>query len=207
MNIGYARVSSDDQNPQLQIDALKDNGCAKIFTDHMSGAVRSRPQLDECLKELQPGDVLIVWKLDRLGRSMIHLCGLVAELLERGVGLKVLTQQIDTTNAGGMLCFHIFVAVAEFERELIRERTKAGLGVARAAGKILGRPPKMDEFTVEQFDILFRQHLPIAKIAQKLDIPVRTAYRHVTRHYNSISYQKLMRDRRIAHGLEPQETP
>ena len=140
MHIGYARVSTDDQNLLLQEDALKEAGCEKIFYDKVSGAKLEQPGLQEALSFLRNGeDVLVVWRLDRLGRSLKDLIELVNQLEERKIGFKSLQDPVDTTSPGGMLVFHIFGALAEFERNLIRERTKAGLAAARARGKKGGR--------------------------------------------------------------------
>lgn len=140
--VGYARVSTEDQNLELQLDALKKVGCAegRIFTDKASGMKSRRPGLDECLRQLKSGDTLIVWRLDRLGRSMVHLVNLIEELKEDGVGFKSLCDgAIDTTTASGELIFNIFSSLAQFERRLIQERTHAGLLAARARGKVGGR--------------------------------------------------------------------
>jgi DNA invertase Pin-like site-specific DNA recombinase len=141
--LGYARVSTLDQNPQLQADELTAAGCYRVFTDHASGAKSSRPALDEVLDQLRPGDTLVVWRLDRLGRSLRHLIDVVTDLDARGVGFRSLRENIDTTTAGGKLVFHMFGALAEFERDLIRERTSAGLAAARARGRKGGRPTVM----------------------------------------------------------------
>jgi DNA invertase Pin-like site-specific DNA recombinase len=141
--IGYARVSTDDQDLSLQLDALTQHGVPKdlIFTDKLSGAKSERPGLDKCLERLQPGDTLAVWRLDRLGRSMRHLVTLIEDLRERGIGFRSISDgMIDTTSASGELIFHIFSALAQFERRLIQERTKAGLAAARARGRKGGRP-------------------------------------------------------------------
>lgn len=143
MHIGYARVSSEDQNTDLQIDALKKADCQEIFQEKVSGKSKDRPELETCLRVLREGDTLIVWRLDRLGRSLEHLVQIVSELETRKIGFKSLTESIDTTNAGGKLIFHIFAALAEFERNLIRERTIAGLKAARARGRIGGRKSKL----------------------------------------------------------------
>src|SRR5664280_2379752 len=140
--IGYARVSTDDQNADLQKDALKKAGCIKVFTDKASGSLASRPQLDRMLDQLRPGDVVVVWRLDRLGRSLKNLIALVEGLAEREVGFRSLSESIDTTTANGKLFFSLMGALAEFERDLIRERTMAGLAAARARGRVGGRPPK-----------------------------------------------------------------
>src|SRR5664279_770649 len=141
--LGYARVSTDDQDASLQVDALKAAGCIKVFTDKASGALASRPQLDRMLDHLRPGDIVVVWRLDRLGRSLKNLIALVEDLAEKGVGFRSLTESIDTTTANGKLFFSIMGALAEFERDLVRERTMAGLEAARARGRVGGRPAKM----------------------------------------------------------------
>ncbi len=131
MLIGYARVSTQDQHLDLQRDALKAAGCEKVHEDRASGAKTERPGLETALEALRPGDTLVVWRLDRLGRTLPHLIHTVSQLQERGVGFKSLTEAIDTTSSTGNLVFHIFGAIAEFERNLIRERTQAGLAAAR----------------------------------------------------------------------------
>jgi len=142
--IGYARVSREDQNLDLQVDALKTAGCIRIFTDHgLSGVMTRRPELDAALDYVRDGDTLVVWKLDRLGRSLKHLIETVNDLDARHVGFRSLQEAMDTTTPGGKLIFHIFGSLAEFERELIRERTMAGLAAARARGRVGGRKPKM----------------------------------------------------------------
>ena len=140
MLIGYARVSTLDQKPALQIDALKSAGCERIFTEKASGAQRERPELKAALEYLRSGDTLVVWKLDRLARSMRQLIETVEDLHSRGIELHSLTESIDTATPGGRLVFHIFGALAEFERAVIRERTSAGLQAARERGKKGGRP-------------------------------------------------------------------
>src|SRR5689334_18321537 len=143
MNIGYARISTGEQLLDLQRDALTAAGCESIFTDTLTGARASRPGLDEALSYIRKGDTLVVWRLDRLGRSLKHLIETVAALEEQGIGFKSLTEQIDTTTSGGKLIFHVFGALAEFERDLIQERTQAGLRAARARGRVGGRPKKL----------------------------------------------------------------
>lgn len=153
MEIGYARVSREDQNLDLQLRALSAAGCAPIFTDKASGAQKSRPGLSRAMKRCGEGDILVVWKLDRLGRSLIDLVALVDELRARGVGLRVLTGQgsmIDTTKIEGRLIFGIFAVLAEFERELTRERTLAGMAAAKARGVHVGRPRKLTAIQVRQ---------------------------------------------------------
>jgi len=141
MFIGYARVSTHEQTLALQQDALGKAECGRVFTDTASGAKADRPGLGEALDFVRSGDTLVVWKLDRLGRSLPHLIETIAGLQERGIGFKSLTEQIDTTTSGGKLIFHVFAALAEFERDVIRERTQAGLAAARARGRTGGRPP------------------------------------------------------------------
>ena len=144
MKIGYARVSTSDQHLRMQKDALQNDGCKQIFTDVASGVKTQRPGLDKALAFLREGDVLVVWKLDRLGRSIQHLIDTIKLLHERKIGFKCLQESIDTSTSGGKLIFHIFGALAEFERDLIRERTGAGLKAARARGRLGGRPLLLD---------------------------------------------------------------
>jgi len=143
MKIGYIRVSTQEQNEILQVDALKEAGCEKFFTDTMTGSKFERKGLEEALAYLRSGDSLIVWKLDRLGRSLQHLIATLNTLQERGIGFISLTENIDTTTPGGKLIFHVMGALAEFERDLIRERTNAGLAAARARGRVGGRPRRL----------------------------------------------------------------
>src|SRR5215217_2006399 len=145
MLIGYARVSTTEQNLDLQTDALNRAGCEKLFTDKAGGACAERPGLDQALAHLRKGDTLVVWKLDRLGRSIRHLIETVGQIEEEKIGFRSLQESIDTTTSGGKLVFHVFAALAEFERDLIRERTRAGLDAARARGKRGGRRPKLDD--------------------------------------------------------------
>lgn len=144
MNIGYARVSTADQHLHMQQDALRQAGCNETFTDIASGAKTARPGLENALDYLREGDTLVVWKLDRLGRSIQHLIEMIKGLNERKIGFKSLQENIDTTTSGGKLIFHIFSALAEFERDLIKERTTAGLKAARARGRLGGRPPLLE---------------------------------------------------------------
>jgi len=145
MRVGYARVSTTEQNLDLQTDALHAAGCERLFTDTVSGAHVDRPGLAAALTECRPADTLVVWKLDRLGRSLPHLVETVRDLDDRGIGFKSLQENIDTTTSGGKLIFHIFASLAEFERDLIRERTTAGLAAARARGRKGGRPKGVDQ--------------------------------------------------------------
>ena len=143
MIIGYARVSTFEQTLDLQQDALAAAGCERFFTDTISGGKSDRPGLTEAIDYVRPGDVLVVWRLDRLGSSLKNLIEVMTKLNERGIGFRSLTEQIDTTTPGGKLIFHIFGSLAEFERDLIRERTQAGLAAARARGRKGGRPKKL----------------------------------------------------------------
>lgn len=140
MKIGYARISTKEQNFDLQIDALKDEGCEEIYKDTASGSLAKRKGLEELMGRLRSGDVIVVWKLDRLGRSLKHLIELINELDKKGVGLKSLQDPIDTTTSQGRLITNVFASMAEFERDLISERTQAGLKAARARGRLGGRP-------------------------------------------------------------------
>jgi DNA invertase Pin-like site-specific DNA recombinase len=177
MQIGYARVSTHDQTIHLQQDALTKADCNKIFTDTASGAKAERKGLDEALTYVRKGDTLVVWRLDRLGRSLPHLIATMTDLEERGIGFKSLTENIDTTTSGGKLIFHIFGALAEFERNLIRERTQAGLVAARARGKKGGRPKALTgKQLLIALDLYEKQH-PIAEICRTLKISKATLYR------------------------------
>lgn len=145
MKIGYARVSTDDQTLDLQIDALKAAGCERIYEEQASGKNTNRPQLDICLQSMRQGDTLVVWRLDRLGRSLKDLIQIVSNLEESGVAFESLTEKLDTSSPTGKFTFHLFSALAEFERNIIRERTNAGLKSARARGRIGGRPQALTE--------------------------------------------------------------
>jgi DNA invertase Pin-like site-specific DNA recombinase len=180
--MGYARVSTVDQEPALQLDALKAAGCLKIFKDKASGSLDRRPQLDSLLDQLRPGDTIVVWRLDRLGRSLRHLIDLVEDLAERGVGFRSLTEGMDTTTSGGKLIFQIFGALAEFERSLIRERTMAGLAAARARGRVGGRPPLMTPGKVKVArDLYDANELTVVEIAKTLGVSRKTIYRHLSK--------------------------
>lgn len=179
MLIGYARVSTHEQTLDLQRDALEKAECAKIFTDHISGTKARRPGLEEALSHLRSGDTLVVWRLDRLGRSLRHLIDTVTELQERGIGFKSLTESIDTTTSGGKLVFHIFGALAEFEREIIRERTQAGLLAARARGKTGGRRRALKPNQEQIARQLYEAKTPVREICQTLGISRATFYRYL----------------------------
>lgn len=176
--LGYARVSSNEQNPALQEDALKAAGCFRIFTDKMSGALERRPELDRLLDQLRPGDTLIVWRLDRLGRSLRHLIEQLRTLEQRGVGFKSLQENIDTTTPGGRLIFHVFAALAEFERDLIRERTAAGLSAARARGRNGGRPKVLTADQIRTARQLYAQReMTVRQIGEVFGVSRNTIYR------------------------------
>jgi DNA invertase Pin-like site-specific DNA recombinase len=180
MLVGYARVSRPEQSLNLQIDALKQAGCERIFSDTVSGAKAERQGLDEALAYLRAGDVLVCWKLDRLGRSLKHLIELANELDGRGIGLKSLQENIDTTTAGGRLIFHLFGALAEFEREIIRERTNAGLAAARARGRKGGRRiAHSDKKIATAQKLADTSNDTIAQICESLGISRSTYYRRL----------------------------
>jgi DNA invertase Pin-like site-specific DNA recombinase len=182
MNIGYARVSTGEQTLDLQKDELKAAGCERLYEEIASGSKADRVVLKEGIAYARPGDVLVVWRLDRLGRSLPHLLSTITELAERGIGFKSLTEQIDTTTPGGKLVFHLFGSLAEFERDLIRERTNAGLAAARARGRLGGRPRKLAD--PKQLALARQLHAAgqtdIATICQTLGISRATLYRAIT---------------------------
>ncbi|MEM6846851.1 MAG: recombinase family protein [Pseudomonadota bacterium] len=180
MNIGYARVSTTDQNLDLQRDALTGAGCERIFEDTLSGATAARPGLARAKDVMRAGDTLVVWRLDRLGRSLKELIGWVAHLEAEGVALKSLGEAIDTTTPTGKLTFHLFGALAEFERNLIVERTAAGLSAARARGRMGGRPMVLDADGQALAVRLYRERsMPIAKICRTMGISKPTLYAYV----------------------------
>jgi DNA invertase Pin-like site-specific DNA recombinase len=180
MLVGYARVSTQDQKPELQLDALKAAGCEKVFVEKASGAQRERPELKAALDYMRNGDTLVVWKLDRLARSMKQLIETVEGLEEVGVGFRSLTEAIDTTTAGGKLVFHVFGALAEFERSIIRERTRAGLDAARARGRKGGRPPKLKESDLKAARaMLADKSITVEEVAKHLRVSPATLYRHL----------------------------
>jgi len=180
MLIGYARVSTHDQNLDLQKDALKQTGCEKIFVDEISGATAARPGLERALEMAREGDVLVVWRLDRLGRSLKHLIELVGDLEERKVGFRSIQEAMDTSSSGGRLIFHVFAALAEFERNLIRERTNAGLAAARARGRKGGRPKKLDEKKRKLAVSLYKERKhSVDEICQMMGIAKPTLYDYV----------------------------
>jgi DNA invertase Pin-like site-specific DNA recombinase len=181
--VGYARVSTREQNPALQHDALTTAGCARVFTDIASGAKADRPYLAAALDYLWAGDVLVVWQLDRLGRNMRHLIDTVNALHERGVQSRSLRENVDTTTASGKLTFHLFAALAEFERDLLRERTAAGLAAiagSRARGRQGGRPRKMtpEKITVAR-QMYASRTFTVEQIARTLGVSRGTIYQHL----------------------------
>jgi DNA invertase Pin-like site-specific DNA recombinase len=179
MLIGYARISTIDQTLALQQDALNAAGCEHIYTDTVSGSVTDRPGLAQALSHLRSGDTLVVWRLDRLGRSLPHLIETVRQLQERGIGFRSLQEQIDTTTSGGKLVFHVFGALAEFERDLIRERTHAGLTAARARGRLFGRPKALTPRKIEHLQTLAQdERNTVTEICQTLGISRATYYRY-----------------------------
>jgi DNA invertase Pin-like site-specific DNA recombinase len=181
MLIGYARVSTQDQTLNLQLDALDRARCERVFTDTASGAKAARPGLDDALSHLRSGDTLVVWKLDRLGRSLRHLIDTIQALSERGVGFKSLQESIDTTTPGGKLVFHVFGALAEFERDLVRERTNAGLRAARARGRKGGRPKALTERQRRQAITLLKDRAnSVSDICKTLKISRSTLYRYAS---------------------------
>ncbi len=178
MKIGYARVSRDDQRLDLQRDALTAAGCEKLFSDKASGTKAARPGLSEALAFARPGDVLVVWRLDRLGRSLAELVQLVGELEAAAVGLESLKEQINTTSAAGRLVFHVFAAMAEFERNLIRERTHAGLDAAKARGRTGGRPGVPPETIAAIQALASDDSRSPAEICKALQISRSTLYKY-----------------------------
>jgi DNA invertase Pin-like site-specific DNA recombinase len=181
MLIGYARVSTIDQTLALQQDALSAAGCQEIYTDTVSGSVTERPGLTNALSHLRSGDTLVVWRLDRLGRSLAHLIDTIKDLQGRGIHFKSLQEQLDTGTSGGKLVFHVFGALAEFERDLIRERTRAGLAAARARGRLFGRPKALTPRKIEQLRTLAKdERNTVAEICQTLGISRATYYRYLT---------------------------
>ena len=184
MKIGYARVSTKDQNLDLQIDALTKAGCVDtyIYREEISGATRERPQLQKLLEQIREGDVVVIWKLDRLGRSLADLVHLVNEIQDKGAGLLSLNDNIDTTTPQGKLTFHIFAAIAQFEREIIRERTNAGLASARARGRKGGRPRGLSpdaKIKAAAAVSLYQQKKSISEICTTLAISKKTLYKYL----------------------------
>jgi DNA invertase Pin-like site-specific DNA recombinase len=183
MKIGYARVSTKEQSLNLQEDALQKEGCTKIYSEQISGAKSERPKLKEMIGQLRKGDVIVVWKLDRLGRSLRDLVNLVAQFQDLDVGFKSLQDNIDTTTPAGKLTFHLFAALAEFERDIISSRTKAGLEAARARGRSGGRPKGLSKKAQDKARLaesLYKEkERSIAEICDHLGISKPTLYRYL----------------------------
>lgn len=180
MKIGYARVSCADQHLRMQEDALKSAGCEEIYSDVISGVKSQRPGLDKALNYAREGDTIVVWKLDRLGRSIQHLIQTITALIEKKIGFKSLQENIDTSTSGGKLIFHIFSALAEFERDLIQERTQAGLKAARARGKMGGRPPLLDTRQINRMIEMYdEQKNTVAEICKIYNISRPSFYNYL----------------------------
>jgi len=183
MKNGYARVSTKDQDLSLQIDALKDAGCTRIYQEQITGSKKERPELQKMLEQIREGDVIIIWKLDKLARSLKDLVSLVNEIQEKGAGLHSLNDHIDTTTPNGNLTFHLFAALAEFERDIIRERTNAGLAAARARGRKGGRPKGLSKKAKHTAIIAERLYLEgelsIREICDQLSISKMTLYNYL----------------------------
>jgi DNA invertase Pin-like site-specific DNA recombinase len=189
MLVGYARVSTTDQKLTLQKDALRQAGCHRIFTDVASGAQTTREGLTEILKFLRERDTLVVWKLDRLGRSLPHLIEIVTALQQRQIGFRSLQEHIDTTTSGGKLIFHVFGALAEFERDLVQERTRAGLAAARARGKKGGRRKVMDAKKVAMaVSLLQNPDTSVMEVCRTLRVSRATLYRYLSPHTPLVSH-------------------
>ena len=180
MRIGYARVSTEDQTIDLQKDALKHVRCRETYEEHATGKNTARPQLEACLKSLREGDTFVVWRLDRLGRNLADLVRLIAELETRRIHFESLMEKIETRSPAGKLVFHVFAALAEFERNLIRERTVAGLKAARARGRKGGRPAKLSPKEIKTIRALLKTaDIPVAEIAARFGVARSTLYRAV----------------------------
>jgi DNA invertase Pin-like site-specific DNA recombinase len=180
MRVGYARVSTEDQTVDLQKDALTRSRSRAIYEEHATGKNSARPQLEACLKSLREGDTFVVWRLDRLGRDLAGLVRLIAELETRKIHFESLTEKIETRSPAGKLVFHVFAALAEFERNLIRERTVAGLKAARARGRKGGRPAKLSPKEIKTIRALLKTaDIPVAEIAQRFGVARSTLYRTV----------------------------
>jgi len=180
MKIGYARVSTADQHLRMQEDALKSAGCEEIYSDVISGVKSQRPGLEKALNYAREGDTIVVWKLDRLGRSIQHLIQTITSLIEKKIAFKSLQENIDTSTSGGKLIFHIFSALAEFERDLIQERTQAGLKAARVRGKMGGRPPLLDTRQINRMIEMYdEQKNTVAEICKIYNISRPSFYNYL----------------------------
>ena len=180
MKIGYARVSTAEQNLDPQLDALKAAGCQRIYKEHASGKHAKRPELVNCLKALRPGDVLVVWRLDRLGRNLADLVRIVGELESGQVGLESIAEHLETVSSTGRLVFHIFAVLAELERNVTRERTLVGLKAARARGRLGGRPEKLSAKDKQQIRVLLKDPtVRVKDVAKRFGVSVATLYKRV----------------------------
>ena len=199
MKVGYARISTKEQNLDMQVIALEEAGCEKIYEEVVSGAKSDRPILNNLIDQLRPHDVLVIWKLDRLGRSLKNLVELVQQLIDRKIGLCSLNDPIDTTHPQGRLIFNIFASLAEFERDIIRERTQAGLNAARIHGRTGGRPrglSKKAEATACAAETLYKEKkLSVHDICKKLTISKSTLYKYLRSRNVPINYYQAMKNK------------
>jgi DNA invertase Pin-like site-specific DNA recombinase len=179
MRLGYARVSTNAQDPQLQLDALTTAGVDRTYVDHISGVATRRPELDKLLDHARAGDTIVIWRLDRLGRSMKHLLELIEHLENRNIALVSLNEQIDTTSANGRLILRLLASLAAFERDLLSERTKAGLDAARRQGRVGGRPRALSPAAEEAATRMYQEQKPVGEIAATLRVSRATIYRHI----------------------------
>ena len=205
MLIGYARISTHEQSLNLQQDALAKAGCERTFTDVASGATAERDGLSAAFDYVRAGDTLVVWRLDRLGRSLKQLIDRITVLEQRGVGFRSLTESMDTTTSGGRLIFHVFGALAEFERAVIRERTLAGLAAARARGRCGGRPKSMNETQIAMAKaMLADRELPVRKVYEALHVSRATLYRHLSADRTATGERPVQRPRSRAFRRRPE---
>lgn len=179
MRLGYARVSTSAQDPQLQLDALATAAADRTYVDHISGVATRRPELDKLLDHARPGDTIVIWRLDRLGRSMKHLLELIEDLETRGINLVSLNEQIDTTSANGRLILRLLASLAAFERDLLSERTRAGLDAARRQGRVGGRPRALSPSAAEAATRMYNERNTVTQIAETLRVSRATIYRHI----------------------------
>lgn len=183
MKIGYARVSTNDQNLDLQIDALKSAGSERIYSDEISGSTTSRPEFNKMLEALRPGDVLTIWKLDRIGRSLKHLIQIADDLQDKGIHLHIITQGIDTRAPAGKMLYQILGSIAEYEKSLIQERVQAGLKAAKARGRVGGRPSALSHEKQKQAVAMFHSKaMSAASLAKTFGVSKPTLYKYVNKH-------------------------
>ena len=202
MKIGYARVSTKEQDLSLQIDALEDAGCSRIYQEQITGSTKERPELRKMLEQLRDGDVIVIWKLNRLARSLKDLVSLVNEIQEKGAGLDSLNDHIDTTTPNGKLTFHLFAALAEFERDIIRERANSGLAAARARGRKGGRPKglsKKAKHTAIIAEKLYKEgELTVNEICEQLSVSKMTLYNYLRHRGVTIGIARKKKTEEIA---------